>query len=462
MEGQRSNKKSYEIDMCHGPLLAKILIFSVPLMLSGILQLLFNAADIVVVGRFTGSEALAAVGSTSALINLLVNLFIGLSVGVNVMVAKYYGAKREQDIQDTVHTAVLTAILAGAVLTILGLLLAHPMLHLMGTPENVIGQSVLYMRIYFLGMIGVLVYNFGGAVLRGIGDTRRPLYILFAAGVVNVIFNLIFVIYFHMGVAGTAVATAISQFLSAGLVLYCLAKSDSSYHLDLKKLRIVPLKLKEMAGIGIPAGMQGAVFSISNVLIQSSVNSFGSVAMAGNTAAANIEGFVYIAMNTFHQAALSFTSQNYGAREYKRITKVLFICLGLVTVTGLVLGNGAYLAGNWLLRIYSDEAEVISYGMLRMSIICTLYFLCGLMDVMSGCLRGLGHSVVAMVVSMLGACGLRVLWIFTIFAMFRSLEVLFWSYPVTWGVTFAAHMICFLVVKQKQLNRKENAAVGNC
>lgn len=344
MEGRRSRKKSYEIDMCHGPLLVKILMFSVPLMLSGILQLLFNAADIVVVGRFTGSEALAAVGSTSALINLLVNLFIGLSVGVNVMVAKYYGAKREQDIQDTVHTAVLTAVVAGAILTVLGLLLAHPMLHLMGTPEDVIGQSVLYMRIYFLGMIGVLVYNFGGAVLRGIGDTRRPLYILFIAGVVNVIFNLIFVIYFGMGVAGTAVATAISQFLSAILVLLCLAKSDSSYHLDLKKLRIVSRKLKEMAGIGIPAGMQGAVFSISNVLIQSSVNSFGSVAMAGNTAAANIEGFVYIAMNTFHQAALSFTSQNYGARQYKRITKVLFICLSLVTVTGLVLGSGAYLA----------------------------------------------------------------------------------------------------------------------
>ena len=437
--------------MCSGPLLPKILIFSVPLMLSGILQLLFNAADIVVVGRFTGSQALAAVGSTSALINLLVNLFIGLSVGVNVMVAKYYGARRDKDIEETVHTAVLTALAAGAVLTVVGVLLAHPLLRIMGTPEDVIGQAVLYMRIYFLGMIGTLSYNFGGAVLRGIGDTKRPLYILFAAGVVNVVFNLIFVILFHMGVAGTAVATAISQFLSAGLVLRCLAVSETSYRLNVKALRIVPKKLKEMAGIGVPAGMQGAVFSISNVLIQSSVNSFGSIAMAGNTAAANIEGFVYMAMNTFHQAALSFTSQNYGARQYKRITRVLFICLGLVAVTGIVLGNGAYLAGGLLLRIYSDDAAVLSYGMLRLSIICTLYFLCGLMDVMSGVMRGLGHSVLAMVVSMVGACGLRILWIFTIFAIFRKLDILFWSYPVTWAVTFGAHVICFLLVRKKQL-----------
>lgn len=449
MGTQKSKKKSYEIDMCSGSLLPKILVFSLPLMLSGVLQLLFNAADIVVVGRYTGSVALAAVGSTSALINLLVNLFIGLSVGVNVMVAKYYGARRDADIQETVHTAVLTAVIAGAVLTVVGVVLASPLLELMGTPKDVIGDAVMYMRIYFLGMIGTLVYNFGGAVLRGIGDTRRPLYILFAAGVVNVIFNLIFVIIFKMGVAGTAVATAISQFLSAGLVLYCLAVSDSSYRLDIRRLRITPKKLKEMAGIGVPAGMQGAVFSISNVLIQSSVNSFGSIAMAGNTAAANLEGFVYISMNTFHQAALSFTSQNYGARQYGRIKKVMLLCLGLVTVTGLVLGNGAYLAGSRLLRIYSTDAEVISYGLLRMSIICTTYFLCGLMDVMSGCLRGLGHSVIAMVVSMLGACGLRVVWIFTIFAMVRRLDVLFLSYPVTWTVTFLVHMICFIVVMRR-------------
>ena len=420
-------------------------------MLSGILQLLFNAADIVVVGRYTGNHALAAVGSTSALINLLVNLFIGLSVGVNVMVGKYYGARRDKEIGETVHTAVLTAVFAGAILTVIGVSLARPLLLLMGTPDDVIDHSVLYMRIYFLGMIGTLVYNFGGAVLRGIGDTRRPLYILLAAGVVNVVLNLVFVIQFDMGVAGVATATVISQFLSAALVVYCLMKSDASYQLDIRKLRIVPNKLKEMARIGVPAGMQGAVFSISNVLIQSSVNSFGSIAMAGNTAAGNLEGFVYMAMNTFHQAALSFTSQNFGAHKFKRIHKVLLICLGLVTVTGLVLGNGVYLAGNTLLRIYSEDAQVIEYGMLRLSIICTTYFLCGTMDVMSGVMRGLGHSVLAMIVSLVGACGLRIVWIFTIFAMFHRLDVLFWSYPVTWAVTTLAHVLCFLVVRKKQL-----------
>lgn len=449
MEGQKRKNKSYEIDMCSGPLLPKILLFSLPLMASGILQLLFNAADIVVVGRFTGNEALAAVGSTSSLINLLVNLFIGLSVGVNVMVAKYYGAKKERDIQETVHTAVLVAVLAGALLTVIGILAAEPMLQLMGTPDDVIDQSVLYMKIYFLGMIGTLVYNFGGAVLRGIGDTRRPLYFLFASGVVNVIFNLIFVIHFKMGVAGVAIATVISQFLSAALVLYCLMKSDSSYHLDIRKLGINVSKLSEMAGIGIPAGMQGAVFSISNVLIQSSVNSFDSIAMAGNTAGSNIEGFVYVAMNTFHQSALSFTSQNYGAHKFKRISRVAWISLGLVAATGLVLGNGAYLAGPLLLRIYSDDAEVIAYGLLRLSIICTTYLLCGVMDVMSGCLRGLGHSVIAMVVSMLGACGLRIVWIYTIFAANRSLPVLYWSYPVSWALTFLAHTVCFVIVLRR-------------
>lgn len=451
MEEQKSKMKSYEIDMCNGPLFSKILLFSLPLMLSGILQLLFNAADIVVVGRYTGNHALAAVGSTSALINLLVNLFVGLSVGVNVMVGKYYGARRDSEIHETVHTAVLTAVFAGAILMVIGVLLSRPMLQLMDTPEDVIDHSVLYMRIYFLGMIGTLVYNFGGAVLRGIGDTRRPLYILLAAGVVNVILNLVFVIWFDMGVAGVAIATVISQFLSAALVVYCLMKSDASYRLDIRELRIVPNKLMEMARIGVPAGMQGAVFSISNVLIQSSVNSFGSIAMAGNTAAGNLEGFVYMAMNTFHQAALSFTSQNYGAHKFKRIHKVLLICLGLVAVTGIVLGNGVYLAGNVLLRIYSEDAQVIEYGMLRLSIICTTYFLCGMMDVMSGMMRGLGHSVLAMVVSLVGACGLRIVWIFTIFAMFHRLDVLFLSYPVTWAVTTLAHVLCFLVVSRKQL-----------
>ena len=292
-------------------------------MLSGMLQLLFNAADIVVVGNFTGHQAMAAVGATGSLINLLVNLFVGLSVGVNVMIAKYYGARQEREMQATVHTAVLVAILAGALLTVIGIAAAKPMLELMGTPDDVIADSVLYMRIYFCGMIGTLVYNFGGAVLRGVGDTRRPFFILFAAGIVNIILNLILVICFHLGVAGVAIATAVSQFMSAGLILYCLANTYSSYRFQVRLLRIDWKKLKEMAGIGVPAGMQGMLFSVSNVLIQSSLNTFGSIAMAGNTAASNIEGFVYTAMNTFHQSALSFTSQNLGSHNFKRIKKVM-------------------------------------------------------------------------------------------------------------------------------------------
>lgn len=457
MEARKSRGKSYEMDMCNGPLFSKILLFALPVMFSSILQLLFNAADIVVVGRFSGNHALAAVGSTSALINLLVNLFIGFSVGVNVMIARYFGARREKDIQETVHTSILAAVYAGAILTVIGVVLAQPLLQMMGTPEDVIQHSVLYMRIYFLGMIGTMVYNFGGAVLRGIGDTRRPLYILLAAGVVNVILNLIFVVLFHMGVAGVAAATSVSQFLSAGLVVYCLVNSQGSYRLNLKALRIYPKKLKEMAVIGIPAGMQGAVFSISNVLIQSSVNSFGTIAMAGNTAGGNLEGFVYVSMNSFYQAALSFTSQNYGARNYKRIIRVLWLCLATVFVVGLVMGNGVYLGGNLLLRLYSTDSEVISYGILRMSIICTLYFFCGMMDVMSGMMRGLGHSVLAMVVSLVGACGLRILWIFTVFARFRSLRVLYISYPVTWAVTFLFHFLCFWIV-WKKIKKTERTA----
>ena len=450
---QENNKKrgtkSYEIDMCSGPLFGKMLVYSLPLMASGILQLLFNAADIIVVGRFTGSEALAAVGATSALINLLVNLFIGLSVGVNVMIAKYYGAGKEQEISETVHTAVLVGIIAGGILTLIGIAASRPMLALMDTPDTIIGQSVLYMRIYFLGMIGTLVYNFGGAVLRAVGDTKRPLYILFASGIVNVIFNLIFVILFGLGVAGVAIATAISQFLSAALIVLCLVRSDRAYRLFPGRLHINRDRLIEMAKIGIPAGMQGVVFSISNVLIQSSVNSFGEIAMAGNTAAGNLEGFVYIAMNTFHQTALSFTSQNYGAMKKKRILRVMFISLFFVAITGLVLGNGAYLASSWLLKIYTKKKNVIAYGAIRMSIICTTYFLCGLMDVMSGCLRGLGHSMTAMIVSMMGACVFRIIWIYTIFASFRTLQVLYWSYPASWVLTFLVHTICFMMAYHK-------------
>ncbi len=449
----KENEKKYEIDMCDGPLLGKIMIFYIPLMLSGILQLLFNAADIVVVGRFAGNEALAAVGSTGSLTNLIVNLFIGLSVGANVLVARFYGAKQDRELTETVQTSVATAIAGGIILIFLGFFLSKPALGWMGTPEDVIAHSVLYMRIYFAGMPFMMVYNFGSAVLRAVGDTKRPLYYLLIAGVVNVVLNLIFVIVFSMGVAGGAIATVVSQAISAALVVRCLVQTESAYRLELKGLKIVPDKLLKMVQIGVPAGMQGALFSISNVLIQSSVNSFGSVAMAGNTAASNIEGFVYTAMNAFHQAAISFSGQNYGARKYKRIRKVLLICEVMVVAVGVLMGYAAYLFGGTLLKLYTVDPAVISYGILRMRIICTPYFLCGMMDVAVGALRGMGYAIMPMLVSLTGACLMRVVWIYTIFRSYHTLECLYFSYPISWGLTFAVHMVCFAIVFRKLLRK---------
>ena len=446
MKNVSANKNKYEMDMCSGSLLPKILLYSLPLMLSGILQLLFNAADIVVVGRFAGNDALAAVGSTSSLINLLVNVFMGLSVGTNVMVARFYGAGQKKELEEMVHTAILTSIVSGVILIFVGLALSRPALLLMDTPENVIDQSVLYIRIYFVGMPAMMLYNFGSAVLRAVGDTRRPLYFLMIAGVINVVLNLFFVISLSMGVAGVALATIISQAVSAILVLLCLMRSESDYRVELKKLRIVKDKMLKMIQIGLPAGMQGALFSVSNVLIQSSVNSFGSIAMAGNTAAQNLEGFVYTAMNALHQTCISFTGQNYGAKQYKRMGKILLICQGCVIVVGVLMGTGVYLAGGTLLKLYSPDPEVIQYGMLRLSYICTTYALCGMMDVMVGSLRGMGYAVMPMLVSLTGACLFRIVWIMTIFKAHHSLEILYVSYPISWGLTFAAHLLCFLVV----------------
>lgn len=448
MSMQKKAGRTYEIDMCNGPIFSKIVLFAIPLMISGVLQLLFNAADIVVVGRFAGSESLAAVGSTSALVNLIVNVFMGLSVGANVLVAQFYGARKIRELEETVHTAMLVAVVGGVILIGIGQLLAPPLLRIMGTPEDVLPLSVLYIRIFFLGMPVNLVYNFGSAILRAVGDTRRPLYYLLLAGVINVVLNLIFVIVFHMGVAGVALATIASQAVSAVLVVRCLMNDDAPYRLDVRKLRIVPNKLSLIIRIGLPAGIQGSVFSISNMLIQSSVNSFGSVAMAGNTAAQNIEGFVYTAMNALYQAALSFTSQNYGARNFKRITKVQIYCVGLVAVLGAVCGAGAVVFSEQLVGIYSSDPEVIHYGMLRLAIVSTTYFICGMMDVMVGGLRGLGASVFPMIVSLLGACAFRVVWVFTVFAAHRSLEVLYMSYPVSWAITLTAHVITYILVRR--------------
>ena len=352
------------------------------------------------------------------------------------------------------HTAMMLAVIGGVLLIAVGIVLANPLLELMGTPEDVLSLAVLYMQIFFAGMPATLVYNFGSAVLRAVGDTRRPLYYLLLAGIINVLLNLFFVIRLHMGVAGVALATVISQCISAALILRCLMVSDAPYRLYLSRLRLVKAKMAAIARIGLPAGLQGAIFSISNVLIQSSVNSFGSVAMAGNTAAANIEGFVYTSMNAVYQTALSFTSQNYGAKNWKRMTLIEWYCQGIVIVIGLVMGIGVVWMGPRLLAIYRPDAQVIQYGMNRLRLVCGPYFLCGMMEVMVGALRGVGCSLLPMFVSLTGACAFRVVWIFTVFSLSPTLPTLYISYPVSWAITFLAHSVCYVGVR-RQIARKE-------
>lgn len=441
--------RNYEMDMTSGPLLGKILAFSFPLMCSGVLQLLFNAADIIVVGRYAGHTALAAVGSTSSLINLLVNLFVGLSVGANVLIARSYGAGRMEAVHKGVHTAMLTALVGGIALIFVGLATSRPMLSLMGTPDDVIDQAALYLRIYFVGAPSLLVYNFGAAILRAVGDTRRPLYFLTLAGVLNVILNLVFVIVFSMGVAGVALATILSQTLSAWLIVLCLMRNTGAFQLVLQELRIDKEQLQEILRIGVPAGIQGMVFSLSNVVIQSSVNSFGSAVMAGNTAASNIEGFVYTCMNAVSQTSMSFVSQNVGARRFARVDQVVLRCMLLSAGVGILLGNSAYLLGRWLLGIYTPEPQVITYGLYRMSVVCTTYFLCGWMDCLACSVRGLGSSMLPMIVSILGACVLRIIWVMTLFQWERTQLCLYLSYPVSWAITAAVHLICFLILRRK-------------
>ena len=442
-------EKTNEIDMTTGPLIPKILAFSIPLMLSGILQLLFNAADIIVVGQFASPQAMAAVGSTGSLNNRIVNIFLGLSIGSSVLMARFYGAKNRENIHDLIHTSILLSLTSGCVLIVLGQLLAKPLLTIMGTPDDVINQSILYMRIVFLGMPAMLTYDFGSGILRAVGDTKRPLAYLFIAGIINVCLNLISVIIFGMGVAGVAIATITSQYISALLVLRCMIRTNSVYKLNLKELRIRKSMLLRIIRIGVPAGIQGALFNVSNVLIQSSINSFGSLVMAGNTAAANIEGFVYTSMNAVYQASTNFTSQNVGAHKTKNITPVLLSCMLIVTSVGLILSTIVEVFAYQLLGIYSADADVISYGIERLHVVCLTYFLCGLMDTACGSIRGLGYSIAPTLVSLAGACGLRILWIYTVFQVHRTQFVLYLSYPVSWVVTFIAHIICFIIFSKK-------------
>ena len=446
-------RKSYEIDMCSGPLLSRILLFAIPLICSGVLQLVFNATDIIVVGRFVSSNAMAAVGSTSSLINLLVNFFIGISVGANVLVARFRGANDFDDAQETVQTALITAVAGGFVLIALGILLARPMLVWMATPDEVISQAVLYMRVYLIGMPATMLYNFGAAILRAVGDTRRPLYFLTLAGLVNVAGDLLFVLVLDMGVAGVAVATVISQIISATLIVLCLMRQDGMCNVNLRRMRFHRDKFLRIMQVGLPAGLQSVIFNISNVLIQSSINSFGATVVAGNTAASNIEGFVYTSMNALYQTSLSFTSQNLGARQFGRIDKILVRCLALVFVIVLVLGNGAHLLGQTLLGIYTSETEVIAYCMMRLGVVSVTYCLCGMMDVVAGSVRGLGYSILPMLVSLVGACVFRIIWIFTVFQWQHTLFSLYISYPISWALTICAHLVCYFAVRRRVFPR---------
>ncbi|WP_407690902.1 MATE family efflux transporter [Ruminococcus turbiniformis] len=449
----------YEIDMCNGSIMDKLISFSLPLMLSSILQLMFNAVDIIVVGRFSGSEALAAVGSTTALINIFTNLFIGISLGANVLAARYYAAGQEKEMSESVHTAITLAIISGIIMAFVGVGMSRTALELMDTPSDVIGLSTVYMRIYFCGMPFFMLYNYGAAVLRAVGDTKRPLLFLAAAGLANVGLDLLLVIVIPLGVAGVAIGTVASQMVSSVLVIWCLHRTEGSYQLRFSRLSIKWVYLKRIFQVGIPAGIQSTVINFSNALLQSSVNSFGSTAMAGYTAANNIMGFLYVSVNAVTQACMSFTSQNYSVGKAKRMDRVLLDCILLSSGAAVVLGVGAYVFGSRLLTIYTSDASVIQCGLEILSITTVPYFLCGIMDLLPGALRGMGHSAVPMILSVIGTVGTRIVWIYGIFPHHRSLYFLFISYPGSWIITIIMQAVCFYFVRKKcQQNLKVKAA----
>lgn len=447
---EREIKKSkYEIDMCSGPLMGKLISFAVPLVIASNLQLLFNAVDIVVVGKFSGSEAMAAVGSTTALINLLITLLIGISLGANVMAGQYYATNDHKRMENIVHTAITFAIVGGIIIGVVGITAAGWALRMMDTPDDVYDQAVLYMRIYFLGMPFFMIYNYGAAILRAIGDTKRPLIFLIIAGVTNATLNMIMVIIFHLGVVGVAVGTLVSQTISCILVLRCLLKSEGSYRLQFSKLSIQMPYLIKMLKIGLPAGIQSFVINFSNVLLQSSVNSFGHTAMAGYTAANNIFGFLYVTVNSFTQTCMSFMSQNFGIRNFKRMDKVLVNCLALTVGISLVTGCGVYFLSDFVLGIYTSDPAVVQCGMDIFLYTTTTYFICGIMDLFPGAMRGMGYSTVPMILSVIGTVGIRIFWIFCVFPVHRSLDILFISYPLSWGITVLMQMICFYFVRKR-------------
>ncbi|WP_334293383.1 MATE family efflux transporter [Lachnoclostridium sp. An76] len=444
--------------MCNGSIMDKLISFSLPLMVSSILQLMFNAVDIIVVGRFSGSQALAAVGSTTALINIFTNLFIGISLGANVLAARYFAAGREKEMSEAVHTAITLALISGVMMAFVGVGASRLALGLMDTPADVIDQSVTYMRIYFMGMPFFMLYNYGAAVLRAVGDTKRPLAFLIIAGLANVVLDLTLVIVIPLGVAGVAIGTVASQMISSILVIRCLYKSEGSYQLRFSKLSIKWTYLKRIFQVGIPAGIQSTVINFSNAMLQSSVNSFGSTAMAGYTAANNILGFLYVAVNAVTQACMSFTSQNYSVGKQKRMDRVFVDCMILSTAVSAVLGVGAYVFGSQVLRIYTADADVIQCGLEILSITTVPYFLCGIMDLIPGALRGMGRSAVPMILSVIGTVGTRVLWIYGFFPQHRSLHFLFISYPGSWIATILMQAVCFFFVRRSCARQLKKAA----
>lgn len=441
--------RNRDIDMCSGPLFTNILIFALPIMVMNILQLLFNAADMIIVGRFSGSEALAAVGATGSLINLIVNLFMGLSVGTSVIVAQDYGAGRPNAISRSVHTSIAISIISGLIVMLVGLIFCKPLLIMMGTPEDILNLSVLYMRIYFIGIPASMVYNFGAAILRAIGDSRRPMYYLTTGGIVNVIFNLFFVIVLKMGVAGVAWATVISQYLSMALILICLSRLDGPIRFIPRQMGISIDKLKSILRVGLPAGLQSLLFSISNVLVQSAINSFGSTMVAANSAATNVEGFVGTTMNAYYNAAITFTGQNMGAKKYDRIDSIAKVCTGLVFATWIVLGGAMMLFGRQLIGLYTSDQEVIELGMVRLNIMMVVYFTCGIMNVFPGITRGMGYSVLPMLCTLIGACLMRIVWLATFFRWYPTITMLYICYPLTWALAGLGQVAVFFYARYR-------------
>ncbi len=452
-------RSKYEMDMCHGPLLKKILIYSIPVIFTGLLQLLYNAADIIVVGRYASSTALAAVGSTTSLVNLMINLFMGFSVGVSVAVSQHYGAKNYKDVSETVHTALTLSVIVGVCVGVFGFFASRFMLELMDSPAEVLEQSALYLRIFFLSIPASMVYNFGAAILRAVGNTRQPLYYLSISGIVNVILNLYLVIQFKLGVAGVAIATVIAQYISATLIVLCLVRTEGCLQLRFNKLGLKKDKVLAILRIGIPAGLQGTVFSISNVIIQSSINSFGAVVMAGNAASSNLEGFIYTSMNGIAQATLAFTGQNVGARQYKRIHKIVAISLTVVILVGIGMTALCFLFSAALIGLYlPTDPEAVSYGIMRLFTVNVVYFFMGCIDVMVAAMRGMGTSLTPMVVVMGGICGLRIVWVYTFFARWSTLQMLYLSYPVSWVVTFFVELIFYFVTYRRLVRRNGQEA----